>query len=65
MNAATQRNASATLPFRKVHGAGNDFILTAVPAADRDWPEEARRLCSRRTRIGADGLVVSARYVAC
>ena len=49
------------LTFRKVHGAGNDFILFADPAADRDWPEEARRLCSRGTGIGADGLVVTTR----
>lgn len=49
------------LRFRKVHGAGNDFIVFADPAADRDWPQEARRLCARRTGVGADGLVVSAR----
>ena len=50
------------LKFRKVHGAGNDFILIAGPAADRDWPGTAGTLCARRTGIGADGLVVSTRF---
>ena len=35
------------LTFWKVHGAGNDFILFTDPAEDREWPEEARRLCAR------------------
>lgn len=51
------------MKFRKVHGAGNDFII--LPAASSldlekgDWPDLARRLCARRTGIGADGLAVS------
>lgn len=46
--------------FRKVHGAGNDFILcTGLTAPDTDWPAMARDLCGRRTGIGADGLVLS------
>jgi diaminopimelate epimerase len=55
------RNDAAVLTFRKVHGAGNDFILFTDPAGDRDWPEQARRLCPRGTGIGADGLVVTTR----
>ncbi|MGH3192444.1 MAG: hypothetical protein ACRDOL_35395 [Streptosporangiaceae bacterium] len=67
---STARHPSATRPatdsagvltFLKVHGAGNDFILFADPDQDRDWPEEARRLCARGTGIGADGLVVTTR----
>jgi diaminopimelate epimerase len=48
--------------FRKVHGAGNDFILLTGSSSDleRDWSDTARQLCARRTGIGADGLVVSA-----
>jgi D-alanine-D-alanine ligase len=48
--------------FRKVHGAGNDFILFTGSSADldKDWSDKARQLCARRTGIGADGLVVSA-----
>ena len=59
--ACPSRDGTAVLTFRKVHGAGNDFILFADPAQDRDWPEEARRLCPRGTGIGADGLVVTTR----
>lgn len=58
-------NASAGLAgmqFRKVHGAGNDFILFSDPAADLDWAGSAVALCPRRTGIGADGLVVSTRH---
>ncbi|MFJ4988762.1 diaminopimelate epimerase [Streptomyces sp. NPDC088732] len=45
-----------------MHGAGNDFIVISGPAAtqEADWPAVARRLCNRRTGIGADGLVLSA-----
>jgi diaminopimelate epimerase len=55
------RDGSAALRFRKVHGAGNDYIVFADPAGDRDWPQEARWLCLRGTGIGADGLVVTTR----
>jgi diaminopimelate epimerase len=51
----------AVLTFRKVHGAGNDFILIADPAAARPWPDAARQLCARRTGIGADGLAITTR----
>ncbi|UBI35557.1 MULTISPECIES: diaminopimelate epimerase [Streptomyces] len=51
--------------FRKIHGAGNDFILFTNPRlnAQTDWSKEAARLCARRTGVGADGLVVS-RFVS-
>jgi diaminopimelate epimerase len=49
------------LEFRKVHGAGNDFVLVSGPFACADLPGLARELCSRRTGVGADGLVVSTR----
>jgi diaminopimelate epimerase len=45
-----------TIPFAKLHGAENDFVLTwgtAVP--DTDLPETARRICARNTGVGADG----------
>ncbi|MFG2584500.1 diaminopimelate epimerase [Streptomyces malaysiensis] len=47
--------------FRKIHGAGNDFVLLSDlgPEGDKEWPKEAERLCARRTGVGADGLVVS------
>ncbi|WP_405951499.1 hypothetical protein OG588_39945 [Streptomyces prunicolor] len=47
--------------FRRIHGAGNDFVLLSDPAPDseEDWPKEAERLCARRTGVGPDGLVIS------
>jgi diaminopimelate epimerase len=45
-----------TLPFAKLHGAENDFLLTwAEEAPVVDLPETSRRICSRNTGIGADG----------
>lgn len=46
--------------FRKMHGAGNDFVLIddrneLFPATDRGL---IARLCHRRTGIGADGVVL-------
>lgn len=52
------------LEFRKVHGAGNDFVLIQGAPADMDLPGLARSLCSRRTGIGADGLVISSRLAS-
>lgn len=44
------------LPFTKLHGAENDFLLTwADEAPQNDLPEIARRICARPTGIGADG----------
>lgn len=52
------------IAFRKVHGAGNDFILVADPQDARDWSKLATGLCRRRIGIGGDGLVVSERLSA-
>ena len=51
-----------TLPFVKMHGAGNDFLMLAREDLDRaeieaDAPLVAR-LCDRRRGVGADGLIV-------
>ena len=48
------------LNFRKMHGAGNDFILAddragVFPCKDPHW---IRALCERRTGIGSDGLIL-------
>ncbi len=44
------------LPFTKLHGAENDFLLTWADEAPQDnLPEIARRICARTTGIGADG----------
>jgi diaminopimelate epimerase len=44
------------IPFTKLHGAENDFLLTwAEEVADENLPEIARRICARATGIGGDG----------
>jgi diaminopimelate epimerase len=44
------------VPFAKLHGAENDFLLTWAHEAPADClPEIARRICARNTGIGADG----------
>lgn len=48
-----------SLPFRKMEGVGNDFVLIEADAAQgRDLSELAQRLCHRPFGIGADGLLV-------
>lgn len=44
------------IPFAKLHGAENDFLLTWTDHAPKErLPEVARRICTRTTGIGADG----------
>ncbi len=48
------------IPFRKMHGAGNDFIVIRDDASvfpDRDAPAIAR-LCTPHTGIACDGLIL-------
>jgi len=63
INTETAPRAHGSLPFVKLCGAGNDFIV--VQAADLELALPARlrseqivRLCDRRYGIGADGLMV-------
>jgi diaminopimelate epimerase len=47
------------LTVTKHHGLGNDFLVALDQAIETaDLPALARRLCDRRTGIGADGLLV-------
>jgi diaminopimelate epimerase len=48
------------LPFEKMHGLGNDFILVHYKHLPGDFPEQklALALCDRHRGIGADGLIV-------
>ena len=49
----------AGLPFVKMQGIGNDFVVVDQAAwPDADWPDAAIRLCHRRFGIGGDGLLV-------
>ncbi len=50
------------LPFWKMHGAGNDFVVfepvAGSPAADGDWSQLAIEICDRHLGVGADGLII-------
>jgi len=50
--------AARRLPFVKVQGLGNDFVLIDQPHADEVGPELARRLCDRNFGVGADGVLL-------
>ncbi len=47
------------LPFTKLHGAGNDFVVVEPDGRDRDWAALARRMCDRHFGVGADGLLLA------
>lgn len=50
------------IPFSKLHGAENDFLLTwADDVPGRDLPDLARKICARFTGIGADGWMIVSR----
>ena len=50
------------VPFAKLHGAENDFLLTwSDEAPSRDLPDVARRICARFTGMGADGWMIVSR----
>jgi diaminopimelate epimerase len=50
------------LPFWKMHGAGNDFVVfepvAGSPGADGDWSQLAIEICDRHLGVGADGLII-------
>jgi diaminopimelate epimerase len=47
------------LAFWKMHGTGNDFVVTEASADRPDWPTLAERICDRHFGVGADGLIVA------
>ena len=50
------------IPFTKLHGAENDFLLTwADDAPSGHHSEIARRICARHTGVGADGWMLISR----
>ena len=52
------------IPFTKLHGAENDFLMTwgdALPTLD--LPATARSLCARTTGVGADGWMLAWREI--
>lgn len=47
-----------SLPFWKMHGAGNDFVVAEASEADLPWGALAERVCDRHFGVGADGLIL-------
>ena len=43
--------------FDKMHGAGNDFVVTHDPACPLD-KKSVELICDRKFGIGSDGLIV-------
>jgi diaminopimelate epimerase len=50
------QNKSSMIPFVKAHACGNDFLILEEPVAKRRHEALARKLCSRNTSVGADGI---------
>ena len=44
------------IPFIKAHACGNDFLILEESVARRNHAVLARKLCSRNTSVGADGI---------
>lgn len=56
----------AVLPFSKMQGVGNDFVVVAEEAVRSiDLSDLARQVCRRRFAVGADGLLVVGRGTHC
>ena len=50
---------STGLPFTKMHGLGNDFVvMDGRRMPQRDWPALARDMCDRHFGVGADQLLL-------
>jgi len=53
---------SSGLPFTKMHGCGNDYVVVdAVSRSIQDPGPLARRMTDRRRGVGADGLLLALR----
>ena len=58
MSSAETTSATASLPFWKMHGAGNDFVVASPPDPEADWSALATSICDRHFGVGADGLIL-------
>lgn len=50
-----------TIPFYKMSGAGNDFIIIDNRSLDlpfKEWSQFAVKVCCRKMSVGADGLIL-------
>lgn len=46
------------MKFAKLHGAGNDFLVTESAGEERDWAAISIAMCERHLGVGADGLML-------
>jgi diaminopimelate epimerase len=46
------------IPFAKLHGLGNDFVVSPAEGLPHSLPAVARSICERHTGVGADGFIV-------
>lgn len=59
---AYKKTMSVRIPFRKMHGLGNDFVIVdARETAVFFTPEQAARIADRRRGVGCDQLIVMER----
>src|ERR1035437_5767530 len=57
LHSATKKRIERTMiSFVKAHACGNDFLILEEAIAWRAHAALARRLCSRNSSIGADGI---------
>ena len=53
-------NATVEIPFAKLHGDENDFLISwGDGLEDLDLPAVTRRICARTTGVGADGWMLA------
>ena len=46
------------MKFKKMHGAGNDYVFVDARNETRDWPKVAAAVSDRHKGIGSDGLII-------
>jgi diaminopimelate epimerase len=51
-----RKNKKVMISFVKAHACGNDFLVIEEKFAQKKHAELARKLCSRNTSVGADGI---------
>ncbi len=46
------------IPFAKLHGAGNGYVVIDGRELKRDWSELAKAICAPNFGAGSDGLAL-------
>lgn len=47
------------MQFRKMQGAGNDFVMIDARSFEADWEALARAMCDRHFGVGSDGIILA------